>query len=114
MKSAYQICYKLEYDRSYKKEWKENVKGNIHRSHPQEMEYNFGLLNQNVNFFITFQLMLEIKLIPSESGENILKRSFSINAGATMPKAKVTFDLHSFFKKKGKFLEPIKVEDEAV
>jgi len=37
-----------------------------------------------------------------------------MNAAATMPKAKFTFDLHSFFKKKGKFLEPIKVEEEAV
>lgn len=54
LKSSYQICYKLEYDRSYKKEWKENVKGNIHRSLPQEMEYNFGLLNQNVRVFSLF------------------------------------------------------------
>jgi hypothetical protein len=44
-KGKYQIFYKITYDRSYKKEWKEDVKGNIHRSFPQELDYNFGLLN---------------------------------------------------------------------
>jgi hypothetical protein len=59
-------------------------------------------------------MQLELRVVPTESGDSVAKRSFNINATRSLPRTTVTFDLQQYFKQRGKPLDPKMVNSESV